>query len=99
MSEQQATEACPFCETALGSRSVHCGSCGAYGVEKEHEVVWYRKGDSPERQRLFRIIPAVVTLLIILVSFVVVTRVINAADKRADRLVECKEQGIPRSQC
>ena len=99
MSEQRATEACPFCDEPLDAGSVRCGSCGAYGLEKEDEVVWYRKGDSPERQRLFRIIPAVVTLLIVLISFVVVTRVISAADSRADRLVECREQGIPRSQC
>ena len=99
MSDQRATEACPFCEAPLDAGSVRCASCGGYGLDKGHEVVWYRKGDSPERQRMFRILPAVVTLLLILVSLVVVTRVINAADRRADRLVECREQGIPRSQC
>ena len=99
VAEQHGGEVCPFCENPLEQGTTACQACGAYGVDKGHEVVWYRKGDSPERQRLFRIIPAVVTLLVIVVAFVVVTRVINAADRRADRLVECAEQGVSRADC
>lgn len=84
---------CIYCKEEINEDATVCRHCGAYAVETDDEILWYRQGDSPSKVAWSKWWPWVAAAVVAIGGIFAVMKSDADAQKKADDLVDCVVAG------
>ncbi len=88
---------CVYCKEDINEDATVCRHCGAYAVETDDEILWFRQGDSPSKVAWSKWWPWAAAVVVSLVGVLLVLKGAEDAERKVkedvDVFLDCIDSG------